>query len=560
MSPESVSPSKPAATTKPSISSEQASAEPQFSCVTPSRKRAYDAIDIEVTVIRPDSPQSMSALFTVTDLLDWKLPGTPPTLNLVTFDMVTAYLELRMEFNHEMEQLIAMEPVFLRVDHLSLKRTLEALARTTDMTCWHVIPLKQKEVLLPTRSKRKTTVDNDLPQLSSPSKRQKKAENTPYTLKPKRLLSNYCLPIPLDSQTQRQPTPSPTIPSPRETAQCNSESTDSDVPIARRTRPMRVTIQKRMPAITSIQETFTSSPEPDMIFDSDGHQFRPPGSRNHSISPSRDTRNTAHREFSRLTTLLTSPTSPTAACVPSSRTPEYRMDISRTTSPASGKQKSTTVPEISPRLSEDPDQVHLTGQRFRDGPLQTSCTGSEASSDSSDNCPKKPTDVEQSKTDSAETRGAMGSRSTSAQTVPQQGYKGNLVGLISDASDDWVRISSAKTMEDEIQSLECNVTGVSKPTVMDLKGYYPKPAIWETAYENLEHWNDNKWPGIAGLFRHNENIRFHPDSDELTSINAPGMMRNPFIHQAAGVFWWLQQEAGPFGAGLVGDGMGLGKV
>jgi hypothetical protein len=180
---------------------------------------------------------------------------------------------------------------------------------------------------------------------------------------------------------------------------------------------MRVTIRKRMPAITSIQETFRLSPEPYMIFDSDSHQFLPPGSWNHSIAPSHHTRNTANTEFSTLTTLLTSPTSTTAECVLLSRTTEYRMDISRTTSPASGYQKSTTVPEISPHLSEDIDQVHLTGQRFRDGPLQSSCTGSEASSDSCDNSPKNTTDIEKSKSDSAEIRGAMGSRSTSAQSV-----------------------------------------------------------------------------------------------------------------------------------------------
>ena len=41
---------------------------------------------------------------------------------------------------------------------------------------------------------------------------------------------------------------------------------------------------------------------------------------------------------------------------------------------------------------------------------------------------------------------------------------------------------------------------------------------------------------------------------------APGMIHTPFVYQAAGVYWWLEQEAGPFGAGLVGDEMGLGKV
>jgi hypothetical protein len=115
-------------------------------------------------------------------------------------------------------------------------------------------------------------------------------------------------------------------------------------------------------------------------------------------------------------------------------------------------------------------------------------------------------------------------------------------------------------MEDEIQSLECNVTRVSQPTVMDLKRYYLKLAIWDTDYQKFEHWNGNTWPGIAGLFRHNENVRFHRDSDRLTAINALGMMRNPFVHQAAGVCWWLQQEEGPFGAELVGDGMGQGNV
>lgn len=50
------------------------------------------------------------------------------------------------------------------------------------------------------------------------------------------------------------------------------------------------------------------------------------------------------------------------------------------------------------------------------------------------------------------------------------------------------------------------------------------------------------------------------DQRELVRIKAPGMIRTPFIHQAAGVHWWLRQEAGPFGAGLVGDEMGLGKV
>jgi hypothetical protein len=99
----------------------------------------------------------------------------------------------------------------------------------------------------------------------------------------------------------------------------------------------------------------------------------------------------------------------------------------------------------------------------------------------------------------------------------------------------------------------------------NLGAYDPTPAeldSWGAAGKKLEQWDEDDWPKIARLFRHDEKARFlnTKEEQELARLAAPGMTRTPFVHQAAGVYWWLEQEAGPFGAGLVGDEMGLGKV
>ncbi len=89
-------------------------------------------------------------------------------------------------------------------------------------------------------------------------------------------------------------------------------------------------------------------------------------------------------------------------------------------------------------------------------------------------------------------------------------------------------------------------------------------ASWATIYKKLEQWSEEDWPSVANLFRHDPDIRFTGTGDiaerGLVKIKAPGLTRTVFVHQAIGARWWLMQEASPFGAGVVGDEMGLGKV
>ena len=82
------------------------------------------------------------------------------------------------------------------------------------------------------------------------------------------------------------------------------------------------------------------------------------------------------------------------------------------------------------------------------------------------------------------------------------------------------------------------------------------------ACEKLEQWDEDDWPKIAQMFRDDEKARLlnAKEEQELARLAAPGITRTPFVHQVVCVYWWLGQEAGPFGAGLVGDEMGLGKV
>jgi hypothetical protein len=114
---------------------------------------------------------------------------------------------------------------------------------------------------------------------------------------------------------------------------------------------------------------------------------------------------------------------------------------------------------------------------------------------------------------------------------------------------------------------KCHAPPDLPPQETILKNYIPTPdelASWATVYKKLEQWSEEDWPSVANLFRHDPEIRFTGTGDVaergLVKIKAPGLIRTVFVHQAIGAHWWLRQEASPFGAGVVGDEMGLGKV